>query len=43
MVGNAAMAVAALLAPRCSLTYSHEEGREGKIIPEGSRFQSGTF
>jgi hypothetical protein len=43
MVGNAAMAVAALLAPRCSLAYSHEEVRAGQIIPEGSRSEQGTL
>jgi hypothetical protein len=43
MVGNAAMAVAALLAPRCSLAYSHEEVREGQLIPEGSRSEQGTL
>jgi hypothetical protein len=43
MVGNAAMAVDALLAPRCSLAYSHVEVWEGQIIPEGSRSEQRTL
>jgi hypothetical protein len=41
MVGNAPMAVAALLATRCSLAYSHKEVWAGQIISEGSRSHPG--
>jgi hypothetical protein len=43
MVGNAAMAVAALLATRCSLADAHEGVRAGQIIPAGSRSLPGTL
>jgi hypothetical protein len=43
VVGNAAMAVAALLVAGRPLAYSHKAVWAGQIPPEGGRFQSGTL